>query len=139
LLKNAPVLKRLLRDGGFFYFVVFVSVGFTAVGSFLKDMPKINIPAIYSHFMLATTSIAVSRIMFSIHSLAAKLGSDSAWLLNNLELSRVEWRKGAHEGELIVERGTDDDVESADSHASTINNSLSVRVTRVGVYDDRTW
>jgi len=89
--------------------------------------------------MLATTSIAVSRIMFSIHSLAAKLGSDSAWLLNNLELSRVEWRKGAHEGELIVERGTDGDVESADSHASTINSSLSVRVTRVGVYDDRTW
>lgn len=80
---------------------------------------------------LSTTSIAVSRVVFSIHSLAAKLGADSAWLLNNLERSRVKWRTRAHEGELIVERGCGDVEESAGSHVPTINSSHSVRVTRV--------
>ena len=41
--------------------------------------------------------------MLSIQSLAAGLNPDSRWLLNNAELSRVRWRKGAHDGELIVE------------------------------------
>ncbi|KAF5384930.1 hypothetical protein D9615_000989 [Tricholomella constricta] len=142
LLKNAPVLKRLLRDGGFFYFVVFVSVNLTAIGSLLKNHPKVNIPAIYSHFLLTTTSIAVSRVMLSIQSLAHKLGSDSAWLLNNVELSRVGgWRRGAHEGELIVERVTayaDDDTES-DAHSSISKGSqiIWLKETRVGVYNER--
>ncbi|KAJ7847540.1 hypothetical protein B0H13DRAFT_83726 [Mycena leptocephala] len=95
LFKEAPILKRLVRDGGFFYFVVFISVLFTAIGSFLSQYPTVNIPAIFSNFTVVTTSIAASRVMLSIHSLAAKLGSDSAWLLNNIELSRVPWRRGA--------------------------------------------
>ncbi|GLB43656.1 hypothetical protein LshimejAT787_1401680 [Lyophyllum shimeji] len=143
LLKDAPVLKRLLRDGGFFYFVVFFSVTFTAIGSFLKQYPKLNIPAIYSHFMLTTTSIGVSRVMLSIHSLADKLGSDSAWLLSNVELSRVGWRRGAHEGEIIVERHTvyaDDDLESDVRSVSTKSSIGSLlKETRVGVYDELSW
>ncbi|KAH0591441.1 hypothetical protein H2248_001518 [Termitomyces sp. 'cryptogamus'] len=102
-LTNAPILKRLLRDGGLFYFVVLISVGLTAIGSMLEQYPLINIPSIYSFFLLTTTSVAMSRLMFSIHSLADKLGSNSAWLLNSMELSRVRWRNGAHEGELLVE------------------------------------
>jgi len=42
-------------------------------------------------------------MMLSIHSLAAKIGTNPEWLLSNLELSRVRWTKGAHDGELIVE------------------------------------
>jgi len=142
LLKNAPILKRLLRDGGFFYLVVFVSVNLTTIGSFLKRYPRINIPAIYSHFLLTTTSIAMSRVMLSIHSLARKLGSDSAWLLNNVELSRVEWKKGAHEGELIVERHTvyaDDDLESNSHSISKSSMHSLLKETRVGVYHERSW
>jgi len=140
LLKDAPILKRLLRDGGFFYFVVFVAVSWTAIGSLLKQSPTINIPAIYSQFLLTTTSIAVSRVMLSIHSLAHKLGSDSAWLLNNVELSRVEWRRGAHEGELIVERRTvyaDDNLELRSISKGSLHSLL--KETRVGVYQKRTW
>ncbi|KAL4263954.1 DUF6533 domain-containing protein [Pleurotus pulmonarius] len=103
MLKKSPVMQRILKDGGFFYLITFVSVGFTAIGAFMEKSPHLNIPAIFSNFVLGITSVCVSRIMLSIQSLAAKLGSDTAWLLNNVELSRVRWRHGAHEGELIVD------------------------------------
>lgn len=91
--------------------------------------------------MLTVTSIAISRVLFSIHSLADKLGSDSAWLLNNVELSRVGWRRGTHDGELIIERNTfysEDDVESGFDSASLSGRSL-LKTTRVGVYNDSSW
>lgn len=130
ILKNAPVLKRLLRDGGFFYFVVFVSVGFSAIGSFLTQYPLINIPVVFSNYLICVTSIAMSRVLFSIHSLAENLGSDTAWLLNNAELSRVGWRQGATKGEIIVERWTVDS--EYDDEEAQKNPKLSM--TRVGVF-----
>jgi len=133
LLKTAPVLKRLLRDGGFFYLVVLVSVAYTSIGSTLSNFPLINIPAIFSHVLLSLTSIATSRVMFSIHSLADNIGSDSAWLLNNAELRRLDWKQGAHEGELIIEHkfvDVDDDPE---------RKPISVRMTHVGVIQEPTW
>lgn len=61
--------------------------------------------------MLSLTSVSVSRLMLSIRSLAAGLQLDPVWLLSNAELSRVHWRRGAHDGELIVEiDARDDDV-----------------------------
>jgi len=92
--------------------------------------------------MLTTTSIAVTRVMLSIHSLAHKLGSDSAWLLNNVELSRVGWRRGTHEGELIIERNTiyaDNDQESVSHSISKGSVRSLLKETRVGVYDERAW
>ncbi|KAJ7589631.1 hypothetical protein C8J56DRAFT_1076364 [Mycena floridula] len=131
ILKHAPILKRLLRDGGFFYFIVFVSVGFSGIGSFLTKDPLINIPVIFSNFLISVTAIAMSRVMFSIHSLAACLGSDTAWLLNNVELSRVNWRKGATEGEIIVDRwSAEEDTDEESVYPA------SFKVTRVGVYND---
>ena len=53
--------------------------------------------------MLSITSVSVSRVMLSIQSFAAGLRVDPKWLLSHAELSRVQWRKGSHEGELIVE------------------------------------
>lgn len=41
--------------------------------------------------------------MLSIHSLAADLGSDPRFLLSNLEINRVAWKRGAHKNELVVE------------------------------------
>ncbi|KAF8899374.1 hypothetical protein BD779DRAFT_1667052 [Infundibulicybe gibba] len=130
IFKQAPVMKRLVRDGGLFYFVVFFSVGFASVGSFLHD-PRINIPATLSSFLLASTSIATSRLLFSIHSLAAHVGSDSAWLLNNAELSRVGWKQGAHEGEIIIERFSADDDDDEESAKSV----RSIKMSRVGVFE----
>ncbi|KAJ3918160.1 hypothetical protein F5877DRAFT_79247 [Lentinula edodes] len=164
ILKDAPVLKRLLRDGGLFFFVVFVSIGFTAIGSFLENVPQINIPVIFSKYvylpstialiilttiprlvqsyLLAVTSIAMSRIMFSIHSLASHLGSETGWLLSNVELRRTNWRKGATEGELIVECNSYDDYDDRESNLQINNGSLrsyrALKVSRVGVFNDDT-
>ncbi|KAJ7052255.1 hypothetical protein C8F01DRAFT_1261967 [Mycena amicta] len=144
MFKEAPILKRLVRDGGFFYFVVFISILFTAIGSFLEDDPSVNIPAIFSNFPVATTSIAASRVMLSIHSLAAKLGSDSAWLLNNVELSRVPWRRGATEGEIIVDRfGAGSEAETDEMYSpeseSLSHSMASLKTSRVGKWTDETW
>jgi len=140
LIKQAPMLKRLLRDGGFFYFVVFVSATLTTIGSFLTQYPTINIPSIFSNFLLAITSIAVTRVMLSVHSLAAKLGSDSAWLLNNIELSRVPWRYGSSEGELIVDRflTSDEDIQMSDDDSMKGHDPYSIKTTRVGMWNDHT-
>ncbi|KAJ3739692.1 hypothetical protein DFH05DRAFT_1512377 [Lentinula detonsa] len=145
LLMDAPVLKRLIRDGGLFFFVVFISVGFNTLGSFLEHVPQINIPVIFSNYLLAVTSIAMSRIMFSIHSLASHLGSETGWLLSNVELRRVNWRKGATEGELIVEctsSGQEDNCFDLEStlHPSdgTVRSQSALKVSRVGMYNDDT-
>ncbi|KAF7436182.1 hypothetical protein PC9H_003008 [Pleurotus ostreatus] len=159
MLKKSPVMQRILKDGGFFYLITFVSVGFTAIGAFMEKTPHLNIPAIFSNFVLGITSVCVSRIMLSIQSLAAKLGSDTAWLLNNVELSRVRWRHGAHEGELIVDlepayeeeqdnqqdieynrRMYASDVELADIKSAKKSTGpqpqITVRTTRVGTFTD---
>jgi len=99
----APLMRRLLRDGGMLYFVVFFSVGFSTIGAAMTSQPLINLPAIYSNFVLSMTSICISRVMLGIRSLAAELISDPAWLLNNAELSRVCWKKGPNAGELIID------------------------------------
>ncbi|KAL0951937.1 hypothetical protein HGRIS_008589 [Hohenbuehelia grisea] len=147
LLKDSPVLKRLLRDGGIFYFITFVSIGYTAVAAFLENVPQINIPAIYSSFVLALTSICVSRVMLSIQSLAAQLGFDTAWLLNNVDLSRVQWRHGEREGELIVDLDSayeDDHYVYDDVELSELNLKndlpftippLAFRTQRVGTFE----
>ncbi|KAH8094644.1 hypothetical protein BXZ70DRAFT_1033918 [Cristinia sonorae] len=106
--KSSPIMDRLLRDGGAMYLVVFGTVLFTGVGAVSPNM-SVSTPAIYSNFLLSATSIAVSRLILSMHSLAANLSLDPKWLLNNAELSRVRWRKGSRDGEIIVE------VDSAES------------------------
>jgi hypothetical protein len=141
ILKEAPVLKRLLRDGGIFFMVVFVSVGFTAVGSFLADIPQINIPVAFSGYLIAVTSIAMSRIMFSIHSLASNLGSETGWLLSNVELRRIDWRKGSTEGEIIVECTPDHgDLESYGDEFpdGTVRSQSVLKMSRVGMFNDDT-
>ena len=41
--------------------------------------------------------------MLSIRSVAATTHVDPEWLLNHAELSRVHWRRGSVDGEIIVE------------------------------------
>lgn len=133
--KEAPILKRLLRDGGLFFFVVFASVGFTSVGAFLRDSVQINVVVFFSNYLLASTSIAMSRIMFSLHSLASHLGSDTGWLLNNVELRRTDWRRGSREGEIIIDRWSDDDESLYEAERS----ESRLQMSRIGVYEDLPW
>jgi len=102
-----PLLKRLLRDGGLFYFVTVVTVGFTGIGSIDINHPQVSMPALFSIFILAMHSICASHLILSIHSLASDLGSDPTFLLSNLELSRVQQsrfvKQGTNPNELVVE------------------------------------
>lgn len=41
--------------------------------------------------------------MLGLRSLAANLSLDPEWVLNQTELSRVPWRYGGADGELVVE------------------------------------
>ncbi|KIK71467.1 hypothetical protein GYMLUDRAFT_33643 [Collybiopsis luxurians FD-317 M1] len=138
VLQEAPVLKRLLRDGGLFFFVVFVSVGFTAVGSFLQEVPQINIPVIFSSYLITVTSIAMTRILFSIHSLASHLGSEAGWLLSNAELRRVHWRTGSTEGEIIIERLYNDDDDDPEARDGTFRSASALKMSKVGMFNDDT-
>ncbi|KAF8556007.1 hypothetical protein OG21DRAFT_1409977, partial [Imleria badia] len=49
--------------------------------------------------------VSVCRVMLSIRSVAATAHVDPEWLLNHAELSRVYWRQGNVDGEIIVEVG----------------------------------
>jgi hypothetical protein len=95
--------------------------------------------------MLTITSVAISRLMLNLRSLASRLGYDEEWIFNNVEISRLNWKKGEREGEIIVE--VDDhyedeqDVELLERRGSMLKDGLSsyqssssvgVRVTRVG-------
>ncbi|KAJ3478286.1 hypothetical protein NLI96_g9867 [Meripilus lineatus] len=101
--KDGFVMLRLLRDGGIFYLVVLGSIGFSTIGTLPGRSVVVSQPATNSGFILNVTSVAVARLMLSIQSLAAGLKVEPTWLLSHAELSRVRWRRGAHEAELIVE------------------------------------
>ncbi|EPQ60052.1 hypothetical protein GLOTRDRAFT_134812 [Gloeophyllum trabeum ATCC 11539] len=94
--------NRVLREGTLIFSVTFATTVFTTAGS-LSTNPLISIPARFSPLMLSATSAAMSRLMFNIRSLSAFLGTDPAWILSNLEMSRVRWTQGARRGERWVE------------------------------------
>jgi hypothetical protein len=58
---------------------------------------------IFPRIAITTTAISVCRAMLSIKSFTVTYHVDLAWLLNHAELSRVQWRGGASEGEIFVE------------------------------------
>ncbi|EPQ60057.1 hypothetical protein GLOTRDRAFT_123816 [Gloeophyllum trabeum ATCC 11539] len=142
--KRNVVLDRLLRDGGILYLAVLgiyspdisslssnvdreiVTIGFCAIGSTTKN-PSVSISAVYSNVMIGLVSVCMSRVMFSIHSLAENLNCDPDWLLNHVELSRVNWKKGSTDGELVVEM---DVVEATED--PEYGHRFAVRTTRVG-------
>ena len=77
--------------------------------------------------------------MLGIRSLAAQLSLEPDWLLNNTELSRVNWKRGPRSGELIVEIDAieieDVELESI-GHESLIHkrsHTPVIHVSRVGV------
>lgn len=41
--------------------------------------------------------------MLSMQTLASDLKVDSTWLLSHAELSRVAWKRGSRQGEILVE------------------------------------
>ncbi|KAL0578455.1 hypothetical protein V5O48_003555 [Marasmius crinis-equi] len=103
--RDAPLMRRLLRDGGVFYFIVVVIVGFSAISAFFVNAYAVNLTAIYSGLVLTVTSVAISRLMLNIRTLADRLGYDEKWIFSNIEIERLNWKKGLRDGEITVEVG----------------------------------
>ncbi|EPS97863.1 hypothetical protein FOMPIDRAFT_1127707 [Fomitopsis schrenkii] len=107
--RRSQLLNRIVRDGGIFYVAVFTATAFTAISLLKKDNFPPHILTSFRHsFFLAISCISVSRLMLSIRSLAAQLSipMDHDMLLSTAELSRVRWRRGKHDRELIVDIDT---------------------------------
>lgn len=94
-------------------------------------------------FWLAAPSVAMSRLMLSMRSLAPSISSDPDLLLSMSELSRVRWKPGSSNREIHVEIDTVEpgvyelhDVEenSTSGHISQ-PRIPAIHMTRVGVYD----
>ncbi|KAH8834394.1 hypothetical protein DL96DRAFT_1580403 [Flagelloscypha sp. PMI_526] len=148
LLSRAPLMKRLLRDGGIFFLVVLLSVVVTTIGSFLEESIAFNIVVIFSTYNLAINSLALSRVMLSIHSLSDNLGvnSSTSWMLSFSEMQRVQGlsRLGQSRGEIVIEkdygdsRAAEKDLElarigSTDSFSTNASQQWVMKATRVDV------
>ncbi|EJF67423.1 hypothetical protein DICSQDRAFT_165251 [Dichomitus squalens LYAD-421 SS1] len=139
--QQSMLVDRLVMDGGLFYFAVFAAAMFQTIGALAKT-PLVTTPAIYSNVWLSLSSIAVSRLMLRIRSLAAQLSLEPDWLLNNTELSRVNWKRGPRNGEIIVEI---DAIEAEDMEMDSVGHDPLqhtrshtpgvIHVSRVGVLD----
>ncbi|KAH9923677.1 uncharacterized protein B0H18DRAFT_1014600 [Fomitopsis serialis] len=135
--QHSQLLTRVVRDGGLFYVVVFTAVAFTAIGSLQQKSFPVMLAAAYSDLLLAVSCVAVSRLMLSIHSLASHLSMDLSMLLSTAELSRIRWKRGMHDGELIVEIDTVEGVELDGLMGSSENlRAPAVHMSTVGAYAD---
>ncbi|KAI0370072.1 hypothetical protein BV20DRAFT_944893 [Pilatotrama ljubarskyi] len=134
--KQSRLLNRLARDGGIFYFNIFVLI-LCRPGGFNSPLPPVSL-------LLSIAAVSVSRLMLSIRSLAARLSVSPDWLLNNTELARVNWKPGARNGELIVEIDPiEDDLELASVNElhkhSKRSGTPAIYTTRVGVLEHQVY
>ncbi|KIJ65807.1 hypothetical protein HYDPIDRAFT_109835 [Hydnomerulius pinastri MD-312] len=107
---DAPMLKRILKEGTVMYILSSGALLFPIIGLSEVGDPLIYEPALLGEIGAAMMVISVCRAMLSIGSLAAMWHVKPAWLLNNAELSRVHWKRGQKDGELIVEIGEDQEL-----------------------------
>ncbi|KAG2053365.1 hypothetical protein BDR06DRAFT_464035 [Suillus hirtellus] len=104
-LPRRGIVHRFLKEGMFMYVFAAGTLLYEIVALSLTrpgDMP-VYYSALGGEIAVAATVISVCRAMLSIGSLAATCHVDPAWLLNHAELSRVHWRRGTSEGEIVVE------------------------------------
>lgn len=122
-LPRRGIVHRFLKEGMFMYAF--------AAGTLLYEIIALSltkrggdIPVYYSalggQIAVAATVVSVCRAMLSIRSLAATYHVDPAWLLNHAELSRVQWRRGTSEGEIVVEVNEMDVVLPCGSSLNTV-------------------
>ncbi|EJC98290.1 uncharacterized protein FOMMEDRAFT_162056 [Fomitiporia mediterranea MF3/22] len=106
------LLRCLVRDRSYWYGFNYaeiklssVCVGFGVIGSAMWDHPQVSFPAIFSGFLPVILSICASRLLFNLHELAEELVGQPTFALNNVELGRLNLRKGPRHGEFIVDVG----------------------------------
>ncbi|KAG0708137.1 hypothetical protein DFH29DRAFT_1075796 [Suillus ampliporus] len=104
-LQGYGIDNRFLKEGMFVYAFAAGTLLYEIVGLLMtgpKDTSTYD-SALGGEIAVAATVVSVCRAMLSIRSLAATYHVDPAWLLNYAELSRVQWRRGAIEGEIFIE------------------------------------
>ncbi|KAG1814071.1 hypothetical protein EV424DRAFT_41625 [Suillus variegatus] len=104
-LPRRGIVHRFLKEGMFMYVFAAGTLLYEIVALSLTRPGDMSVyySALGGEIAVAATVISVCRAMLSIRSLAATCHVDPAWLLNHAELSRVHWRRGTSEGEIVVE------------------------------------
>ncbi|KAG2341895.1 hypothetical protein BDR05DRAFT_887505, partial [Suillus weaverae] len=104
-LEEHGIVHRFLKEGMFMYAFAAGTLLYEIISLSMTKPDNISVssPAIFPRLAVGTTVVSVCRAMLSIRSLAATHHVDPAWLLNHAELARVQWRRGASEGEIYVE------------------------------------
>ncbi|KAL0951941.1 hypothetical protein HGRIS_008593 [Hohenbuehelia grisea] len=69
--KHQPWRQAVMKDGGFLYLVVFFSASFSISAAIFGDSPSIGVVAMFANFMLALTSICVSRVVLHLMRLSS--------------------------------------------------------------------
>lgn len=105
VLQQRGIIHRFVKEGILMYTFAAGSLLYEIIGLSMTEPKEISVyyPAFMGGIAVATTAVSVCRAMLSVRSLAATYHVDPAWLLNYAELSRVQWRTGANEGEIFVE------------------------------------
>ncbi|KAG1895416.1 uncharacterized protein F5891DRAFT_665469 [Suillus fuscotomentosus] len=105
VLQQRGIIHRFVKEGILMYTFAAGSLLYEIIGLSMTEPKEITVyyPALREGIAVATTAVSVCRAMLSVRSLAATYHVDPAWLLNYAELSRVQWRTGANEGEIFVE------------------------------------
>ncbi|KAG1775959.1 hypothetical protein EV702DRAFT_1113954 [Suillus placidus] len=104
-LPGRGIVHRFLKEGMFMYAFAAGTLLYEIIALSLTKPGDMSVyySALGGEIAVATTVVSVCRAMLSIRSLAATCHVDPAWLLNHAELSRVQWRRGTSEGEIVVE------------------------------------
>ncbi|EIW79535.1 hypothetical protein CONPUDRAFT_144793 [Coniophora puteana RWD-64-598 SS2] len=105
-----PLAKRFVKEGAPMYLVATAVLLYTIIGTSMKD-PWNYIPAYQSFLYQSLITVAICHALLSVRSLAARLNVDASWLLSNSELSRINYRRGTNEGEILVDYDAHDGVE----------------------------
>ncbi|EGO00710.1 hypothetical protein SERLA73DRAFT_178603 [Serpula lacrymans var. lacrymans S7.3] len=98
-------VQRFIEEGAPLYLIAtatLLAVFFTLAVAGSSTM----LPVIESYLTSAIITIAVCHALLSIRTLAAKLHVDTNWLLSHNELSRLRYRRGLDNAELLVEVGS---------------------------------
>ncbi|KAG2149032.1 uncharacterized protein EDB93DRAFT_1143213 [Suillus bovinus] len=120
-LPRRGIVHRFLKEGMFMYACAAGTILYEIIALSLTEPGDMSVyySALGGEIAVAATVISVCRAMLSIRSLAASCHVEPAWLLNHAELSRVHWRRGISEGEIVVEVNEMDVVLPCNSRPST--------------------
>ncbi|KAG2036267.1 hypothetical protein BDR03DRAFT_960181 [Suillus americanus] len=105
VLPSRGIIHRFLKEGMFVYAFAAGTLLYEIIALSLTEPGEASVyySALGGEIAVAATVVSVCRAMLSFRSLAATCHVDPAWLLNYAELSRVRWRRGTSEGEIVVE------------------------------------